>query len=343
MADCLVALGANLGERRQTLERAVAELGAAADVQVVAVSRWHETAPVGGPAGQPPFLNGAVRIETGLSPNAVVELLLAIERKLGRRRDQRWGARQVDLDLLLYDQQIVETEAVSVPHPRMAFRRFVLEPAAEIAGDMPHPRLNWTIGQLLAHLDHSPYYVAIAGLPGLDTMSLAEHLCGRFGGRLLRDPADDEASPADLSGPAYQRAIRFLQQRAAPLAAAAWPAEDQSQRLVVSDYWLDQARVSASIELKPGEWTEFERAWQAAIENVVRPRLIVAMDAPVAELQAALTAAGDTSWTAEQLQRLCWALAEWIDQGGHGPVLRLATGNWEEIRREVEAAVAAAR
>jgi deoxyadenosine/deoxycytidine kinase len=284
-----------------------------------------------------------VRLETALPPDAVVALLLAIERKLGRHRQERWGARQVDLDLLLYDQRIVESEAVTVPHPRMAFRRFVLEPAAQIAGEMRHPRLGWTLGELLAHLDSSPYYVAIAGPPGSKSPSLAEHLCGRFGGRLLRDPADGEASPADPSGPAYQRAIRFLQQRAAPLAAAAWAAEDQSQRLVVSDYWLDQTRVFASVELTRDAWHDFDRAWQEVIKNVVRPRLIVALDAPVAELQAGLSAAGDTSWTAEQLQRLRWALTEWLDRGGHGPVLRLCTGDMEEIRREAEAAVAAAR
>src|SRR5688572_15489027 len=102
MPLCLISLGSNLGDRRQTLDLAVAELASNPQLRIERVSRWYETAPVGGPAGQPAFLNGAVLLEAALSPLALLDLLQDIERRLGRERGPvRWSARTLDLDLLL--------------------------------------------------------------------------------------------------------------------------------------------------------------------------------------------------------------------------------------------------
>ena len=104
------------------------------DVSVGKVSSFHETEPVGGPPGQGPYLNAAACIETTLEPPAVLQLLQEIEAKNGRVRLVRWGERTLDLDLLLFDDRIVETPELTIPHPRMAVRRFVLEP---LAGNRP--------------------------------------------------------------------------------------------------------------------------------------------------------------------------------------------------------------
>ena len=130
MTLAYVGIGANLGPREETLRRAVELLGRADGVEVVGVSELRETDPVG-VVDQPPFLNGAVSVETTLSPRALLDLLLEIERSLGRVRAERWGPRVVDLDLLVYGNEVLDEPGLHVPHPRLHERRFALEPLAE--------------------------------------------------------------------------------------------------------------------------------------------------------------------------------------------------------------------
>jgi 2-amino-4-hydroxy-6-hydroxymethyldihydropteridine diphosphokinase len=136
-----VGLGANLGPREVTLLRAVDLLGAREDVDVLAVSRLRETEPVG-VAEQPAFLNGAVAVETTLGPRELLEVLLAVERELGRVRGERWAPRTVDLDLLVFGEEVVHERGLHVPHPRLHERRFALEPLAELDPDLVVPGLG---------------------------------------------------------------------------------------------------------------------------------------------------------------------------------------------------------
>jgi len=136
-----VGLGANLGPREVTLLRAVDLLAAVDGVEVVAVSQLRETDPVG-IVDQPPFLNGAVAIDTSLAPRALLDVLLETERALGRVRAERWGPRTIDLDLLVYGDQIVDEPGLRVPHPRLAERRFALEPLADLDPALEIPGLG---------------------------------------------------------------------------------------------------------------------------------------------------------------------------------------------------------
>jgi 2-amino-4-hydroxy-6-hydroxymethyldihydropteridine diphosphokinase len=134
-----IGLGSNLGDREGFLRRAVELLRAEPEIDVVAVSNVRETDPVDF-LDQPRFLNGAVEVETGLPPRPLLERLLAVEAALGRRRDGlRYGPRTIDLDLLLYGEEVVDEPGLTVPHPRLAERRFVLEPLHELAPDLVVP------------------------------------------------------------------------------------------------------------------------------------------------------------------------------------------------------------
>lgn len=192
MSRALVALGSNLGDRQATLDRAVAELAQGERLRVTGISSWFETAPVGGPAGQAAFLNGAVAIETSLEPGDLLARLRQVEALAGRARRQRWDARTLDLDLLLYDELVSDTPELVLPHPRLVYRRFVLEPAAQVAAAWVHPTSGWTIGQLGDHLRAAPPWVVVTGDPGSDPRRLITDLA-------LRLPIV-EAAPAAQSG-----------------------------------------------------------------------------------------------------------------------------------------------
>ena len=148
-AIAYISLGSNLSDRRDSIEKAVELLGSYRQVELVRQSRLIETAPIGGPAGQGNFLNGALHLRTSLTPDELLALMLAVEACLGRVRAEKWGPRIIDLDLLLYDDLIIDKPGLKLPHPLMHQRRFVLTPLAEIAPQAYHPILKKNIRQIL--------------------------------------------------------------------------------------------------------------------------------------------------------------------------------------------------
>lgn len=147
-----IALGSNIGDREANLREAVGRLAALG--VVTALSSFYDTAPVGY-LDQPRFLNGALLLATSLAPLDLMRGLLAVERAMGRERENvvQKGPRVIDLDLLFFDGVVMETEELSLPHPAMTERRFVLEPLAEIAVGMVHPVLGVTVAELLTRLE----------------------------------------------------------------------------------------------------------------------------------------------------------------------------------------------
>ena len=148
-----IGLGSNLGDRKALLDFAVAALTRLPGIRVQAVSSYFATDPVGGPSGQGPFLNAAAALETTLDPDALLDVLHSIEAQAGRVRSVRWCERTLDLDVLLFGDQIINTPRLQVPHPRMTLRRFVLEPLAEIAPLVIVPTTGLTSAELLADID----------------------------------------------------------------------------------------------------------------------------------------------------------------------------------------------
>lgn len=236
MPRCLIGLGANLGDRHGTLASAVELLASLRGLRTLAVSPWLETLPRGGPVDQPLFLNAAVLAECDLPPRELWTALATIENRLGRTRQIRWEPRILDIDLLLYGEHVIQEQDLMVPHPRMACRGFVLEPAQRICPDMVVPTLGWTIEQLWTHLLDAPRYLAIAGAPRVGKTTLACRVAHRLGAKLVSDASAktlDEAGTRDaLRNSAGRLALQHELVKHAAINDGTW---------IVSDFWSQSA------------------------------------------------------------------------------------------------------
>jgi 2-amino-4-hydroxy-6-hydroxymethyldihydropteridine diphosphokinase len=156
VVDAFIALGGNVGDRHATLRRAIDAIAATPGLTLLACSRVREY-PAWGPIAQSAYLNAVAHVRAAIPPRALLESLLVIERALGRNRasEQRWGPRTLDLDLLLYGDRIIREPDLTVPHPWLHKRRFVLEPLAELCPDRTVPGLDRSVRDLLEALDRS--------------------------------------------------------------------------------------------------------------------------------------------------------------------------------------------
>ncbi len=336
MSRCLVALGSNLGDRAALVRRAIERIGMEAGAQALVGSSLVETQPVGGAPGQHDFLNAAVAFDTSLSPPALHARLQQIELELGRQRHERWSARTIDLDLLLFDDRMIDTPDLVVPHPRMAFRRFVMEPAAEVAPNMVHPAIGWSLRRLLEHLETALPYVALLATGGSAPRAVAQGVAAAVGARCLADPASQtlpESPVKAAASPAYAREIELLWQRAAVLRRATWPAADV---WTVSDFYLDQSLAHAEQRLNAAEFAAFCREFQQQAAEVVLPKLLVVLDTRPSLVGSGgpATAGADE----ESFRRQLLALAA---RPGLGPVLYAGRDDTDAQINEIFAAIEA--
>ncbi len=345
MSNALIGLGSNLGNRREIIEEALAKLDHHPRLRLIGVSALRETAPIGGPADQPPYLNAAAVLDSSLQPQALLDALQQIETQAGRRRDETWGPRTLDLDLLLYGELVLSTPTLILPHPRMAWRRFVLEPAAEVAGEMRHPIIGWNIDRLLEHLNTALPYVAVTGAIACGKTNLARLLCEKTPARLIDEPLDEKNLAvfyADPAGNAWATELEFLHKRRELLAAdsPAW----SRNRPAVSDFWFDQSAAFARAWLSESQWPLFIERWQEAREKVVAPKLIVYMDAPAEALMDQIRRRGrrgEQYLNPEQLDRIRRSIIDQASQPGLGPVLKTSGIDVQSALNEVLAAIQA--
>lgn len=306
MARCLLALGSNIGDRYAQMAAACSAIAQIPGCHLLSRSRWHATVPIGGSSGQGEFLNGAVLVDTTLSAGELAKALQQIELQLGRERIVRWDARTIDIDLLLYDDLILDTETLTVPHPRMAFRRFVLEPAADIAGAMLHPTSGWTIARLLTHLRDAPRLVAVTAV----RHDLAEWLATDLG-REMKCPTI-----------AWQDGQKTGEQHSPTI----------SERDIGS---LSEGDPPAVIAQSPIEFANLQASTVAGTCSQ-RPAVVVWLDA--AEPAELLAEVGFSGSTGEQ------TTDEWVSLPepnlcGWGPVARITASDLATVRQEAQAAL----
>ncbi len=162
MASVALGLSSNIGDRIAWCRRAVRALTCHPDIRIVRVSSWYETRPIGY-ADQPDFVNGAALLETSLAPVRMLETCKEVERHLGRSASWKNGPREIDLDLLLYDDLVLDLPGLDLPHPALAERAFVLVPLTEIQANLIHPVYSRSVSDLLEDLkpvDHLVRYLA---------------------------------------------------------------------------------------------------------------------------------------------------------------------------------------
>lgn len=277
MARCLVGCGANVGSPREQLERAVELLGYMPGVSVVGVSRLRETRPIGGPPGQPAFLNGACLVETELPPEDLLGVLQSVENALYRERNGHWGPRTIDLDLLLYEDVVLKTASLTIPHPRMVTRRFVLEPAAEIAGGLVHPAAGCTVADLLDNISHPMPYVAIAAVPAAGGPEVASAVGDRLFAHVAHAPLPlPIPAAADLAGLEAAMAgwlERLSQARGCGVSHG-----------VVSDFWTGSLRLVAE-SLPVDRRRAFDVSFEKAVRGAFRPQVVLLLVADRTSLE----------------------------------------------------------
>ncbi len=340
MASCLIGLGANLHDRSAALQRAGELIGQHPQITLVRASRQVETPAAAGQAAQPDYLNAALLLETSLAPRPLWEFLFQVEARLGRRPAARWSPRAIDVDLLLYDDAVLETESLQVPHPRMAYRRFVLTTAAEIAGPMLHPTTGWTVAQLLARLDTADDYLAVAGAPGTGKTALVRRVTAAD--TALRMIADPVPAPntgwIEPTGQVLATEIEFVGRRSAVLRGGG--PGTAGGGFAVSDFWFDQAVAYARLHLAADALPQFEAVWQEARGEILQAKLLVLLDAPLAWLRPRV-AGPQQAWLNTWFDKLRQELLRQASLPRQQPLLKLDASDPAWAETELVAAIQA--
>jgi deoxyguanosine kinase len=276
-----IGLGSNLGDRAKAIRQAVDALGRVDGVRVTGVSDIIETRPLGG-ASQPSYLNAICRLETTMEAGSLHAILGEIEADLGRvRTTDRWAPRTIDLDLLLFGDQVSITTDLTIPHPQMHLRSFVLKGLVQLEPDLVHPLIGETVTELAARLnggdfmvdESAPQLVCIAGTIGVGKTTWAKALAAKLGGQVLFEPYDTNPFlPRVYAGQkelGLDSQLFFLVNRARQLS----PANLKAGQFYLADYLFEQEEIYARRLLDPKPLALYQEIYSAFVSRPCTPGL----------------------------------------------------------------------
>ncbi|MCR9118483.1 MAG: 2-amino-4-hydroxy-6-hydroxymethyldihydropteridine diphosphokinase [bacterium] len=288
MNEALISLGGNLGNPGEAIAAALRHLHANTQITVQRTSSYYRTPAIGGADQQPDFLNAAALLETDLSPHELLAVLQLAEETFGRTRDQRWDARSLDLDLLLFGADVIQDDVLELPHRRMSFRRFVIEPAAEIAPELIHPSTGRSLEQLRDHLRDAFPLIAIAD-PGqswpmavlmqqteCEWGSTLEQMNVFFRKRADLSALSDEAMQREILQLSEQGHLQSMLEKAARLLERSELQSRLGNHAAVLVSWSLQATI-AKIENWPElpELVEICKLFKSIVHSATPPKLLV--------------------------------------------------------------------
>lgn len=289
--NAYIALGSNLGDRASHIARAVKGLAACGGVDVIAQSSVLESSPLGG-MDQPAYLDCVVKAQTSLAAEELFSRMTEIEDSLGRVRGEKWGPRIIDLDLLLYGDEVIETERLTVPHKQMHLRSFVIDCMCSLDGKLVHPVLGVSMNELAERLNGGdfiidagkPQLVSIAGVIGVGKTTLGEGLAKEFGCELLREAYDTNPYLAEAyagKDVALESQLFFLNSRLEQLNSETLAAG----RAVVSDYVFEKDRIFAERTLNDKQLAVYDKRSEQVSSQVAGETLVIYLwDKPAAIL-----------------------------------------------------------
>jgi 2-amino-4-hydroxy-6-hydroxymethyldihydropteridine diphosphokinase len=289
MSDTIayIGLGGNLGDRKNYIDKALQSLRETPDIAVERVSTIVETKPLSN-AGQPTYLNCAAEIKTSLSAEKFFHRLVLIENALGRKRDGKWASRTIDLDLLLFGDEVIKSDTLTVPHSQMHLRSFVLAGLRELNPKMKHPVLNETVDTLAGRLNggdfalkpDKPQLISIAGNIGAGKTTLAKILADAFKCPAIFEAYDTNPFLAKVYAGNHDLALDsqlyFLFTRLEQLN----PASLEKGKPVVTDYLFQKEQIYAKLLLDAEQLALYQKFYSIVSPVVADPALVIHLQNP---------------------------------------------------------------
>jgi len=282
MTTAYIGLGSNLGDRKSFIDNALKMLAESEDIKVTRVSDVIETAPLGS-ANQPAYLNTVVSIETSLTADKLHKTLVGVEISLGRTREEKWSSRTIDLDLLLFGEEIINSPDLTVPHSQMHLRSFVLEGLRQLNPGLLHPVIEEPVKELAERLNgcdfvlnpKMPQLVSIAGIIGVGKTTLAKKLSELFDCKLVLEPYDTNPFMPDVYAGHKELALDsqlfFLNKRIEQLNRDTLA----GGQIVVSDYVFEKELIYARRLLDAEQLACYEKTYPSSVEKITLPILVI--------------------------------------------------------------------
>ncbi|MFC1676429.1 2-amino-4-hydroxy-6-hydroxymethyldihydropteridine diphosphokinase [Planctomycetota bacterium] len=277
-----IGLGSNLGDCRDNIRKAIDLLRQNPAIESLRSSDTIETAPLGN-CEQPKYLNAVAEIKTSLSATQLFQITAEIEKMLGRTREKKWAPRTIDLDLLLFSDELIDTEKLTIPHKQLHLRSFVLEGLCQLAPDLVHPILKVTVKELASRLGggnftieaDKPQLISIAGLIGIGKTTLTEKLAEAFNADQLLEPYDTNPFMSEVYAGKEELALDselyFLTERAEQLS----PDKLTAAKVYISDYLLEKSLIYAKFWLNSEQLSLYKKLHHPLADTLVSPALVI--------------------------------------------------------------------